>query len=62
MTDPQRIDRMLYKLRYYWVRNKHMNLLQLLINTCNEFDAYNMSDEELEKRLDNKYFKFPYEK
>lgn len=61
MRDPERITRILEFLRVIWSRNPDLRLGQLLLNCAypNTDDIYYLEDDELLKRLEETYFKFP---
>jgi uncharacterized protein YihD (DUF1040 family) len=53
MRDPERIDRIIEKIRIEWHAYPDLRLLQFLHNHCNPAeDQYNMEDDELERRID----------
>ena len=57
MRDPQRIDRLLEKIRFIWKNHQDLRLGELINNPGYPFfeDIYFMEDDELEKKL-NEYY------
>lgn len=57
MRDPNRIDKVLAKVREVWKTYPDLRLLQLLINSIPvDNDGYYMEDDELVKRIDAQYY------
>jgi len=57
MRDPQRIDKVLAKVREVWKTYPDLRLLQLLLNTLpKDSMAYYLEDDELLKRIDAQYY------
>lgn len=57
MRDPQRIDKVLAKVREVWKTYPDLRLLQLLINTLPAGnDGFYIEDDELLKRIDAQYY------
>lgn len=57
MRDPERIERMLEKVRTIWNRSPDLRLLQLLINAQQSsyhggLDSYSVEDHAVEEGLD----------
>ena len=68
MRDPARVDTILEFLRHIWKKNPDLRLGQLILNCVkdsNEMqlhdDLYYLEDEELIKRMEKLYFRFPDE-
>jgi len=57
MRNPQRIDKVLAKIRDVWKTNPDLRLLQLLLNALpKDSMAYYLEDDELLKLLDARYY------
>lgn len=59
MRDPQRIDRIINKLRKYWKTYPDLRLCQMIFNVATQLseemgDMFYVEDDEFEKRLDQK--------
>jgi len=52
MRDPDRIPRILEKLRRYWERYPDLRLGQLVGNVNTRYDPYHLEDDLLEEWLD----------
>jgi len=56
MRDPNRIDRMLGKLRRYWHAHPDLRLWQLLVkvmwDSLRGRDPFDIEDDELEREID----------
>jgi len=57
MRDPERIDRILDKVRKIWKQHPELRLMQLLGNCFEGADHYYKEDEVLEPLLDSTYSK-----
>ena len=53
--DPERIDKLLNKIRTIWKKFPDMRLCQLIGNCFNDNDVYNKEDSELRDRLSAVY-------
>jgi len=55
MRNPDRVDRILKKIKHIWTMNPDLRLTQLIGNLFEAGDIYYKEDDELEKRLEQVY-------
>ena len=60
MRDPKRIDRIIDLIRKIWKKNSDLRLCHLIGNCFLHGDLYHQEDDDLEKRLKEKYLTEKY--